>query len=331
LPEYTIGFPLFNNVRINLENGKKFEIKKDKHTSKFEYIFSSMVNNKISNSSVISHSTIINGGKIEFVMQEKLDEKSEFGKAISLRPKTEISISQIIQIPVIVIPTKLTGAPKAITIEHPDNNAKIYYTLDGTDPTVNSKSYSNSFICDSTVVIKAIAIVKNNVSSVTTATIFKKSNNWKISIQSSYNKQYDAGGDEGIIDGQYGSRNWRSGGWQGYQGQDFNCIIDLGKVTPIQSVTASFLQDTRSWIIYPKDVEFYISEDGVNYKAFGIIENGVAADDYSVQTRRFFNSRPTKLGARYIKIKATNYGKLPDWHQGRGEDSFLFIDEIDIR
>lgn len=331
LPEYTIGFPLFNSVKINLENGKKFELKKDKHTSKFEYILSSTVNNKLSNSSVISHSTIINGGKIEFVMQEKLGDKSEFGKAISLRPKTEISTNQIIQIPVIVVPTKLTEGPKTITIEYPDNNAKLYYTLDGTDPTVNSKLYSNSFICDSTVVIKAIAIVKNNVSSITTAHVFKKSNNWKISIQSQYNKQYDAGGDGGIIDGQYGSRNWTSGGWQGYQGQDFNCIIDLGKVTPIQSVTASFLQDTRSWIIYPKDVEFYISEDGVNYMAFGIIENGIAADDYSVQTRRFFNSRASKLGARYIKIKATNYGKLQDWHQGRGEDSFLFIDEIDIR
>ena len=331
LPEYTIGFPLFNSVRINLENGKKFEIKKDKHTSKFEYISSSMINNKISNSSVISHSTIINGGKIEFAMQEKLEDKSEFGKAIFLRPKTEINSNQIIQVPVIVTPSKLTEGSKTVSIEHPDNNTKLYYTLDGTNPTINSNPYSNSFICDSTLVIKAIAIAKNNVSSIATATIFRRSNNWKISIQSQYNKQYDAGGDEGIIDGQYGSRNWRSGGWQGYQGQDFNCIVDLGKVTLIQSVTSSFLQDTRSWIILPKDVEFYISEDGINYQAFGIIENGVAADDYSIQTRRFFNTSPIKVAARYIKIKATNYGKLPDWHLGRDGDAFLFIDEIDVR
>jgi len=116
----------------------------------------------------------------------------------------------------------------------------------------------------------------------------QKPNNWTITIQSNYNKQYDAGGDEGIIDGQHGTLNWKAGGWQGYQDQDFNCIVDLGKIALIQNVNTSFLQDTRSWIIYPKQVEYYLSEDGNKYTPFGIIENGVAADDYNLQMRTFF-------------------------------------------
>ena len=74
------------------------------------------------------------------------------------------------------------------------------------------------FINDS-LRLKLILITK---AAATTAHLYKKPNHWKITIQSKYTKQYDAGGDDGIIDGQHGTtNNWRSGNWQGYQGQDF--------------------------------------------------------------------------------------------------------------
>ncbi len=330
-PEYTIGSPLFDNVKIHLENGKTFEIKKSNSNQQFQYIQSSSLNGKLSNSSAITHTTIVNGGKLEFVMSDKYDEKSLFGKTTLLRPSTKISDKGIIPSPVINGPTKITETEKTVSIEHPDSKALIYYTLDGSEPTVTSKKYSGSFICDSTTTIKAKAFINNQTSTTTTAHLYKKPNDWKISIQSKYTKQYDAGGDDGIIDGQHGTTNWRSGNWQGYQGQDFNCILDLGKVRTIEFVNTSFLQDTRSWILFPKKVEYQVSEDGINYTHLGTIENGVAADDYNLQMRTFFNTNTNKVSARFIKIKATNFGKLPDWHQGKGGDAYIFIDEIEVK
>ena len=35
--------------------------------------------------------------------------------------------------------------------------------------------------------------------------------------------------------------------------------------------------------------------------------------------------------ARYVKVKAYNYGKLPEWHQGAGGDAFIFVDEIEVK
>ena len=330
-PEYTIGSPLFDNVKIQLENGKLFEIAKKNPSDKFQYIQSTILNGKASLSSILSHSAIVTGGKLEFIMQEKLDEKNAFGKAVSLRPSTTITEKQIIQAPIIITPAKLTDTEKTISIEHPDSKVKLVYTIDGSEPKVTSKVYTGPFTSDSSVTIKAKAYLKSESGSVATANAYRKPNNWKVAIQSTYNKQYDAGGDEGIIDGQHATINWRSGGWQGYQGQDFNCIIDLGKITSIQYVTSNYLQDTRSWIIYPKQVSYEISEDGINYKAFGVIENGVAADDYNLQMRTFLHNNLVKANARYVKIKATNFGKLPDWHQGNGGDAFIFIDEIEVR
>jgi hypothetical protein len=43
------------------------------------------------------------------------------------------------------------------------------------------------------------------------------------------------------------------------------------------------------------------------------------------------NFTNSTTNARYIKVKATNYGVLPEWHQGKGGDAFIFIDEIDVR
>jgi predicted alpha-1,2-mannosidase len=329
--EYTIGSPLFDNVKIHLENGKTFEISKKNPTTTFQYIQSSSINGKLSNSSVLSHSTILAGGKLEFIMQEKLDDKNLFGKSALLRPSTNITTKQIIQVPVIITPAKITNTEKTIRIEHPDPKVKLVYTIDGSEPKANSKVYTGPFTSDSSITIKAKAILNLESSSITTANAYRKPNNWKIAIQSQYNKQYDAGGDEGIIDGQHGATNWRSGGWQGFQGQDFNCIVDLGKITSIQLVNSSYLQDTRSWILYPKQVSYEISEDGINYKSFGVVENGIAADDYNLQMRTFYNNDTKKVSARYVKIKATNFGKLPDWHQGNGGDAFIFIDEIEVR
>ncbi|MFN8117552.1 MAG: GH92 family glycosyl hydrolase [Bacteroidia bacterium] len=331
-PEYTIGSPLFDKVVIHLENGKKFEIKKQNPDQKFQYIQSSTLNGKPSNSSVISHANIINGGKLEFVMSDKADDKSLFGKSNLLRPQTKISDKSIVQSPIINGPTKITETEKTVSIEHPDSKAIIYYTLDGTEPNMQSKKYTSSFTCDSSTTIKAKAFLNNQASTTTTAHLYKKPNNWKITIQSKYTKQYDAGGDEGIIDGQHGTINWRSGNWQGYQGQDFNCVLDLGKSTPIHFINSSYLQDTRSWIMYPKQVEYFVSEDGINYTSYGVIENGVPADDYNLQMRTFYHTNNSNvINARYVKIKATNFGKLPDWHQGKGGDAFIFIDEIEVR
>ena len=54
----------------------------------------------------------------------------------------------------------------AVTLSHPDKNAEIYYTTDGSLPTKNSKKYTESIIIDKTTVIRAIAIEKDCLQSV---------------------------------------------------------------------------------------------------------------------------------------------------------------------
>ena len=34
--------------------------------------------------------------------------------------------------------------------------------------------------------------------------------------------------------------------------------------------------------------------------------------------------------ARYVRIRALNFGKIPSWHPGNGGDAWIFVDEITI-
>jgi hypothetical protein len=65
-----------------------------------------------------------------------------------------------------------------------------------------------------------------------------------------------------MIDGIHGTDNWRKGDWHGYQSTNMDAEIQFGKEEKISSVTVGFLQDTRSWILMPKEMLVEISSDG---------------------------------------------------------------------
>lgn len=120
--------------------------------------------------------------------------------------------------------------------------------------------------------------------------------------------------------------NWSLDGWHGYQGADFEAVVDLGDVMPIEYIGAGFIQDIRSWIWMPKDVTFYVSDDGESFTKISHIKNTVHYDDYEIFQEDL--GEAVNTSARYIKVKATNFGTIPDWHLGTGGDAYIFIDEI---
>jgi predicted alpha-1,2-mannosidase len=196
------------------------------------------------------------------------------------------------------------------------------------------RSYTPFFISESDVVT-AFSFCNNNGVSAGSRSVkarfYKNPHpNWNVKINSTYNPQYAAGGDRGLIDGIHGDENWRKGYWQGYQGQDFEAIVELNPVQPINTIKATFLQDTRSWIIFPTKVDFFGSADGVEFEKLNTNANAIPADDYNVQIQKIEPKLKSSSNFKYIKVVAKNYGILPTWHQGAGGEAFIFVDEIEI-
>ncbi|MDG2432975.1 GH92 family glycosyl hydrolase [Flavobacterium sp.] len=246
----------------------------------------------------------------------------------------EIPFEPIIPVPVISAKSKSFQDKMIIEISSQNPNDKIYYLLNRKNDLLkdtNWKEYTEPLVINQTTEIKAKINNSGKESTVATANFFKKPNNYSIAIKSKYNSQYTAGGIEGLIDGIHGDENWRKGEWQGYQDQDFEAVIDLQEARAISSISASFLQDSRSWILMPAYVQFYTSEDNVNYKIVDSpILHSVDPKDGTTRIMHFaINLKVPKV--RYVKVFAKNFGKLPTWHQGYGGDAFIFIDEITIK
>lgn len=210
-----------------------------------------------------------------------------------------------------------------------DPKAEIYYTFLGPNESPKEYKYEKPIRINSSLGIEAYVKKGENVSNSVKAEFYKRPNDYEISITSKVHPLYTAGGPEALLDGIKGTENWRKGDWQGYQGTDFEAIINLKKPTTVTSVSAGFLQDARPWILFPKKVEVYVSRDGKDYKLFGTANLNVDAADETVQIKRVrLQSEFTNI--RYVKLIAQNYGPLPQSHVSAGEPAYIFVDEITI-
>jgi hypothetical protein len=248
-----------------------------------------------------------------------------------VKPKRPVSI---ISVPIIEADSKSFNDQLEIRILSQNPTDKIYYLINGSNEATKDKDwklYKEPLVLNETTEIRAKVSSNGTESTSVTANFFKKPNNYTIQIKGKYNSQYNAGGDDGLLDGIYGNENWRKGEWQGYQGQDFEAVIDLQEIKDISSISVRFLQDSRSWILMPRYVQLYTSTDNVNYK---IVDSPIlhTVDPKDDKTRILAFAIAQKVpNVRYVKVFAKNFGKLPEWHQGFGGDAFIFIDEITIK
>lgn len=322
---FEFGSPMFDTACIQLENGKNFRIIAEGLTDENIYIQSIQLNGYNYNKSYIRYEKIMKGGELIFNMGPS--PYKSFATRSSDMYSHNIGEHPICINPVFY-PNKYSFEDSVqIKISVPDSTAGIYYTTNGACPEKNSKEYlSPIWITDKTS-FKAKAFAKGKVPSGTVeARYVKLDTELSIAISSEYDPQYSAGGDRALIDGLRGGDDFRTGAWQGYQGQNLELTVDLGRKRDIKEIGAGFLQDIRSWIWMPKYAIFFISEDGRNFQLVDTVRHKVPVDKYGVVTKDL--SIPVNKKARFIKMKADYFGTIPEWHLGKGGEAYIFTDEL---
>ena len=330
---YALGSPLFSSVAVNLENGGKFTVNANGNSKENLYINSVTLNGNPYSKSYISHNDIISGSTFNINMSSSPN--YNFAVAKADRPHSLITDTPIVINPWFEMENIIFKDSMQLEI-NAEPLCRIYYNIQDNSGTKEDFSlYTGPLTIKSNSLICAYSVNdKGEKSFIVTTNLKKVNSELKIKILSRYNPQYNAGGDEGLIDGIRGLLNFRLGGWQGYQDTDFTAIVDLGSPTEINSIGAGFLQDAKSWIWMPKYAEFSISADGVNFDTLGIVYNGIEENDLTLRIMDLVFTPDSKKGkkvARYIKVFAKNIGTIPKWHDGAGGEGFIFIDEIFVR
>ncbi|HRH43880.1 MAG TPA: GH92 family glycosyl hydrolase, partial [Pyrinomonadaceae bacterium] len=318
---YDFGTPLFKEIKYHLENGKTFIIKAPNVSAKNIYVKSAKLNGKKLDNSGITHQEIMNGGVLEFEMSV-VPVKDAFKNY-----SEKVIDPSFLSVPVIEAKDRVFKGTTNVSLKSNTKDAKILYSIDGSEPNLE---YKQSFTVDKITTIKAVAVnSKGEKSQPVESKLLRLQHDWSVQLLSKYNSQYTGGGEIGLIDGIRGTTNFASGEWQGYQGQDFIAVIDLQRETEIKKVGGGFLQVARSWIWMPTKIEFEISNDNFNFKKIAEIKTDVAPENMD-NIIRDFQTNISPVRARYVRVKATNLGKIPAWHPGAGDNAFIFVDEIFI-
>ncbi|WP_262914557.1 glycoside hydrolase family 20 protein [Pontibacter vulgaris] len=204
---------------------------------------------------------------------------------------------------------------------------KIYYTLDGTEPTTASHLYTKPFVLKQSAVIKAASFADGKVvGKVSTKHFdahkaFTRTVNLIIPAHQSYANKAT------LVNGLGGSTDQTDGHWTGFLGTDMEAVIDLKEITPVKRLSSSFMQNIGYRIFLPAQVEYAVSTDGVTYKTVKVITT-VNPDAAEGILKREVTADIAPVKARFVKVKAKSIGVSPAKYPSAGQKTWLFADEI---
>jgi len=196
----------------------------------------------------------------------------------------------------------------------------IRFTLDGSEPTINSEAYKNPIPITESVNLKAAVFNSEGKLGDTFSQRINlhKAVGKQITINKELNKSYPGSGAAGLINGISGSdTRYGDKEWLGFSGEDFEITIDLGEKTEVNSIITRFHNGNGQWIYAPKQIA--ISYDNNEESLIDI-----PSSEELLIPIQILNAPKSRI----ITIKVPNYGIIPEGKQGAGNKAWTFIDEI---
>ncbi len=224
-----------------------------------------------------------------------------------------------------------TGHGISVHLQTSIDDFDIRYTTSGAKPTIRSKKFKKDFEINSDTNIKAISFYKDKKMGYELNRRIKmhKAAGKKMKMLIKPSEKYDKGGENALINGIIGSDSrYADDQWLGFNGTDFTGIIDLGKRMPVRKIFMRFYNSKGAWIYPPKEIEILVSDDNMNFKVAGAFKLK-EYDKSNILSVPISLLRTTYT--RYLKIKAINYGTIPEGRQGGGHKPWLFVDEIIVK
>ncbi len=138
--------------------------------------------------------------------------------------------------------------------------------------------------------------------------------------------RYPGQGPSSLTDGKLGSRDHHDERWLGFEGEDLEAVIDLGRPANVSRIGLEPLRAQISWIFLPQWVEFAVSADGDEWET--VYEAPVVLEVNPRTGTQRIAAEVVAGPVRYVRVRARNLGQPPEWHAGAGGKAWLFVDEI---
>ncbi|WP_316838594.1 c-type cytochrome domain-containing protein [Pedobacter gandavensis] len=218
----------------------------------------------------------------------------------------------------------------ALQMKHPINGVQIRYTTDGSEPdSLKSSLYNKEVLLKESTTLKAKAYKQGWYGSETITDNFYKSGYQPdtITFLLPPDDKYKAGGAKILNDQQFGDYEANSGKWIGVRQNNLEALLFFKQAVPLQSVILNVMRLVPSYILPPVAVEIWGGPQKNNLRLLSTVKPEPTKKDAERALIKVEGKFKTQ-NISYLKIVVKNLKKLPDWHPGKGEPAWVFIDEI---
>ena len=283
----------------------------------------------------------------KYVIKNQVYEYTVMLRAFDAKVETPIELSrfQVPEMTQLMVPApeikatmagkedfRIYNRPLTISMTCADPEAEIRYTTDGSEPTMKSSAYKNSFVILKTCTIKAKAFKKGKTASFTTLRQFNRLNIKNTTFVNPPSEQYGKDSDIALMDGKVGLPKDYYNDWLGFFGDDMDATIELAVPTDISKVKIGLCHEPKDWVVLPKSVYVCFSKDGKEFTDWQLAELPMFDRPEPlvglgrVEALALVNAKQ----AKFIRVKVENQGVLPERHPSAGEKAWLMVDEVTI-
>ena len=242
-----------------------------------------------------------------------------------------IHAQQVFQLapPLVQVSSHFFGDSTFMQVQFNQPGAAVHYTWDNRDPQASDPIYRAPLKIAKEGTLRIRSIGAGFAPSEVISLPFRQ-RGWPVdSVRSSPIHPYYAGlTANALIDGVGGNPQYRAGSWLGYDSDTVTVELFLSKQYPIKTILVDLLRDENSWIFLPNSMlVYYKTTSAGDWKMLSRTDH-VSTEAASKQCVGQLISLPSHESPAAVKLVLINVNPIPDWHPGKGNKGWLFIDEI---
>jgi predicted alpha-1,2-mannosidase len=321
--EWMWSVPSLSSYRLRLPNGRTLKVQTDPACTQGTAWPERLVNGQRSDALALEHARLMEGGDWTY-------RPRAYGPPSFTLPKRLDAPLPSGSVPLIEADSRIFGDSLRVTVRVQGKEQAIRVATGGADPRTMGVPYTGPLWLRRSDTVSAVVMESGGRPGFVSTAVYRRVDpRLQLKVTHAPNPQYTAGGLLALVDGVQGDKDWRKGGWHGIQGQPFEAVLSLPEKALLRHLDVGFLQDVRSWIVFPTKVSFWVREDeNKDWEFWGTAEPRARVRDWTVLREDLGFPKSTPVLAGQIKILAEQFGALPEGHPGVGGQSFLFVDEI---
>ncbi|MBX2815111.1 MAG: chitobiase/beta-hexosaminidase C-terminal domain-containing protein [Saprospiraceae bacterium] len=240
-------------------------------------------------------------------------------------PSEQVSLSP----PILINEELIIKSGEMIELKNMFEGVETRYTLDGSEPDSSSLQYEGPFPLTSAVELKVRAYRDGwQPSRSKSYGLYMVGHEYEAELVTSPNPQYPGSGANGLHDLTFGKTNsLKSPAWLAYREGPMVATLTFAKDTDVDEVVVKCGQNIGAWVLAPQQISVWGGADVDHLHKIGEIvppasKEGGGNRDLPLRVK------VTKGSYKVLRLEVQPLKRLPSWHQGAGNPSWVFVDEV---